>query len=180
MLTMAATRHQLTIGAAAIPDIHDCFNLLLPTAFLAHMLEAMNRGQKTGPITPAHATTFMNGVLNVHLYRCSPETLFAELGHGASSLYGQHPELHGAEVIFKRCLDGLSFAPNSEHRGIEWSESQSFDPTIHDAAKCKSCLIRVCMRLLHHLRNHKFTNVIVYFYFKNIQHRISYSSDLDI
>ena len=33
-LTIDATRHQLGIGATAIPDIHDCLNLLLPTPFL--------------------------------------------------------------------------------------------------------------------------------------------------
>jgi len=138
-LTMSATRAKLGITAAVKPDMQACLNLLLPSPFLAFMLDAMNRPQNSGAkLTPSHATVFLNVVLNLHLYRCSPGTLFAELAYGANSLYGLHPELVGAEVIFTRCLDGLSFVLNSEHRGLEWAESQTFDSTIHDAAKSKS------------------------------------------
>ena len=139
VLTMAATRAKLGITAAVNPDMQACLNLLLPFPFVAFMLDAMNRPQNSGPkLTPSHATVFLNVVLNLHHYRCSPGTLFAELAYGANSLYGLHPELVGAEVIFTRCLDGLSFVLNSEHRGLEWAESQTFDSTIHDAAKSKS------------------------------------------
>ena len=139
-LTLVAARYKLGVPATAIPDLKQCLNLLLPLPYVAFMVDAMNRPLNSGSptITFSDATIFFNVILNVHLYRCSPGTLFAELALGASSLYGVHPELVGAEAIFARCVDGLSFDINSKHRGPEWAESQMFDSTFHDAAKCKS------------------------------------------
>lgn len=139
-LTLDAARAKLGIDAAEIPDIQACLNLFLPSTFLAHMFDAMNRPYQTSAtkITSHDMQVFLHILLLLHVYRCSPTTLFAELKHGANSLYGQHPELAGGEVIFSRCLNGLSYAVNSEHRGLEWNESQMLDSTIADGARCKS------------------------------------------
>ena len=103
------------------------------------MHEAMNRPYQhsANKITCDDMQKFVHIILLLHLYRCSPGALFAELKQGENSLYGQHPELAGGEAVFTRCLHGLSYAVNSEHRGLEWNESQMLDTTIADGARCK-------------------------------------------
>ena len=165
-LTLDAARYKLGVPTTAILDLQQCLNMLLPLPYVAFMVDAMNRPQNSGSptITFSDATVFFNVILNVHLYRCSPGTLFAELAYGPTSLYGVHPELVGAEEIFARCLNGLSFAPNSEHRGLEWAESQTFDSTLHDAAKCKSSSSSAITK----------SQMILYFLYSNNLTHISY------
>ena len=135
-LTLSAARNKMCIGATDVPDIQACLNTLLPPTFLVHLLDVMNRGTTTTTrLTTQDIQVFLHVLLLLHRHRCSLSDLFSELKHGANSLYGLHPELVGADVIFTRCLNGLSFSPNTEHRGLEWNESQTLDPTIADAAK---------------------------------------------
>ena len=146
-LTLGAARKKFGISATNstdVPDVHACLNGFLPASFLVHLLETMNRGGATPTITPKEMHVFLHVLFLIHRHKCSATDLFNELKHGAHSLYGQHPELHGGDVIFSRCINGLSFNPNSEHRGLEWNESQTLDPTIDVAARGMPSQVMLC------------------------------------
>ena len=135
-LTLDAARAKMKIGPDVSPDIGACFNLMLPAPFLALLLEAINRPScNDAPVNPGQLEDFFNILLLLSRYRCSPSDFFSELKHGAESQFGPHENLAGSEKMFSRCMQGLSFASNAEHRGNEWAESQTFDHNIADAAK---------------------------------------------
>ena len=127
----------MNIGPGVVPDIKACLNGMLPQPFLAQLLEAMNRGGPASAvtITAGDLESFINIYLFLCRYRCSPGDFFDEIDRGVESQYGPHPNLAGLEDLFTRCLEGLAFASNAEHRGMEWAESQTFDRSISDAAK---------------------------------------------
>lgn len=136
-LTFDAARANMHIGPDTVPDIKECVNLLLPQPFLAQLIETMNRGCSATdtPITAGDLESFINIYLFLCRYRCSPDDFFNEVDYGVESQYGPHPDLVGLQGLFTRCLEGLAFASNAEHRGMQWAESQTFDHSIADAAK---------------------------------------------
>ena len=135
-LTLDAARAKMKIGPDVFPDNGACFNLMLPAPFLVLLLEAINRSDDV-PVNAQELEDFFNILLLLSRYRCSPSDFFSELKHGPKSQFGIHENLAGSEKMFSRCLQGLSFASNTEHRGNQWAESQTFDHNIADAAKGK-------------------------------------------
>ena len=135
-LTIDSARAKMKIGPEAVPDIAACFNLLLLAQFLTLLLEAINRPPGNDvPFDAGNLEDCFNILLLTSRYRCSPSDFFSEVKHGAESQYGPHEKLAGLENMFSRFLQGLSYASNTEHRGNQWAESQTFDHNIADAAK---------------------------------------------
>ena len=134
------------LGEGQSPTLEACFNLLLPGTFLTHLLDAINRAFNKPPlrlVTPTELQTFFNVLLILHVHRCSPEMLFAELrdevpGEGifCSSKLRAVWIKNDAENAFKRCLRGISYMCNKEERKSSWQETQTFDGVIHVAAEC--------------------------------------------
>ena len=169
-LTLDAARAKMKIGPDVSPDIGACFNFMLPAPFLALLLKAINSPSCNDvPVNAGQLEDFFNILLLLSRYRCSPSDFFSELKHGAESQFGPHENLAGSEKMFSRCMQGLSFASNAEHRGNEWAESQMFDHNIADAAKGILSYVPFIVYLfntyLQRNSNHYCFNVLRYYIF---------------
>ena len=174
ILTIDKARTRMRIGPEVVPDIGACFNLMLPAPFLTILLEAINRPNTSDdvPVNTGQLEDFFNIFLLLSRYRCSPTDFFSKLKHGTESQFGPHENHAVSENDFARCLHGLSFACNTEHRGNRWAESQTFDHTIADAAKgilstasCIMYLLYLFNVYFQRILNHSCFNVRHYYIF---------------
>ena len=114
------------------PDLEACLSFHLPGAFLIALLDSMNRAYAApqNRITPLELEVFLNVLILLHVFRCSPDFLFRELERGEECMLC-NPAVRnsllesGAENVFKRCLAGISYSRSSEHGGTSWAESQT-------------------------------------------------------
>ena len=174
-LTLDAARAKMpSVPKGTVPGVDACLNALLTGPFLAHLLDALNRPvgkiPNTKSVLPQDVNVFLNVLFLLHRHKCSPEDFFKELGFGAKSQYGTHPELPpDSKDIFLRCLNGLSYTHTKEHRGTKWAESQVFFSTLADAAKSKSVysklFILFVFTFFYIISRHIYIFTFYYYYF---------------
>jgi hypothetical protein len=141
-LSVATVRAFMGLKEDQTPDLQACLSFHLPGGFLIALLDSMNRAYAPQDlITPIELEVFLNVLILLHVFRCSPDFLFRELERGEECMMC-NPAVRnsllesGAENVFKRCLAGISYSRNSEHGGTSWAESQTFDDAISSAAQC--------------------------------------------
>ena len=108
LLTLQKAQEKLNIADGVVPELNECFNLMLPPTFVMQLMTAINRAFVKEPlkkVTTKDIGTFFTIMLLLHRHRCSPTELFRELKHADKSQFGIHPELVEAdEDLFKRVL----------------------------------------------------------------------------
>ena len=113
-LTLDAARAKMpSVPKGTVPGVDACLIALLTGPFLAHLLDALNRPvgkiPNTKSVLPQDVHVFLNVLFLLHRHKCSPEDFFKELGFGAKSQYGTHPELSTREQRDLSTLSQWSF-----------------------------------------------------------------------
>lgn len=125
-------------------------NVLLPTPFLAQLLEVVNAAPRSSTSVAFSAkdlSTCINLVFLFHFHGCSPTSFFEELRRGSTTLFGLHPDFADAEPVWKRFIAALSHDGSLENFEESWGQAQVFDTRITDA---QLALCRQAVRLFFH------------------------------